>query len=78
MIHGTHLALVQDNVYNDVRGATIYIEDGNEMYNRILYNVAICPWSKSGEKRGCTIPGKKLHLSKYHINLYFMLFLGSD
>lgn len=33
------------------------MEDGNEMYNRILYNVAICPWAKSGEKRGCTIPG---------------------
>lgn len=59
VIHGTHLALVEDNVYNDVRGATIYIEDGNEMYNRVLYNVAVCPWAKSGEKRGCTIPGKK-------------------
>ncbi|CAF1453777.1 unnamed protein product [Adineta steineri] len=56
-IHGTHLTTVENNVYNDIRGATIYIEDGNEMYNRIFHNVAICPWAKSGEKRGCTIPG---------------------
>ncbi|CAF1148840.1 unnamed protein product [Rotaria sordida] len=56
-IHGTHLATVENNVYNDIRGATIYVEDGNEMYNRIFYNVGICPWAKSGEKRGCTIPG---------------------
>lgn len=56
-IHGTHLATVESNVYNDIRDATIYIEDGNEMYNRILYNVGICPWSKNGEKRGCSIPG---------------------
>ncbi len=56
-IHGTHLATVENNVYNDIRGATIYVEDGNEMYNRIFYNVAICPWAKSGEKRGCSIPG---------------------
>lgn len=57
-IHGTHLATVENNVYNDIRGATIYVEDGNEMYNRISYNVGICPWAKSGEKRGCTVPGR--------------------
>ena len=57
VIHGTHLSTVENNVYNDVRGGIIYIEDGNEMYNRIFHNVAICPWAKSGEKRGCTIPG---------------------
>ncbi|CAF1388780.1 unnamed protein product [Rotaria magnacalcarata] len=56
-IHGTHLATIENNVYNDIRGAIIYVEDGNEMYNRIFYNVGICPWSKSGEKRGCTVPG---------------------
>ncbi|CAF4949646.1 unnamed protein product, partial [Rotaria sp. Silwood1] len=56
-IHGTHLATIENNVYNDIRGAIIYVEDGNEMYNRIFYNVGICPWAKSGEKRGCTIPG---------------------
>lgn len=56
-IHGTHLSTIESNVYNDVRGALIYVEDGNEMYNRIFFNVGICPWSKNGEKRGCTIPG---------------------
>lgn len=56
-IHGTHLAKVEENVYNDIRGALIYVEDGNEMYNRIFYNVGICPWAKYGEKRGCTVPG---------------------
>ena len=57
IIHGTHLSTVEKNVFNDVRGGIIYIEDGNEMYNRIFHNVAICPWAKSGEKRGCTVPG---------------------
>jgi hypothetical protein len=57
-VHGTHLATVEHNVYNDIRGATIYIEDGNEMYNRINYNVGICPWVKDNHvKGGCTIPG---------------------
>ena len=41
----------------DVRGANLYIEDGNEMYNRFLYNVAICPHALKGAKHGCTIPG---------------------
>lgn len=62
-IHGTHLATVENNVYNDIRGAIIYVEDGNEMYNRIFYNVGICPWAKSGEKRGCTVPGRFLNLT---------------
>jgi hypothetical protein len=57
-LHGTHLATVENNVYNDIRGATIYVEDGNEMYNRIFHNVGICPWSKSGEKQGCAVPGR--------------------
>jgi hypothetical protein len=52
------LATAENNVYNDIRGALIYVEDGNEMYNRIFHNVGICPWAKSGEKKGCTIPGE--------------------
>ena len=51
------LALVEHNVMSDVRGSNIYIEDGNEMYNRFEYNVAICPWKLAGSKYGCTIPG---------------------
>lgn len=57
VIHGTHRSTVQSNVIYDVRGASIYIEDGNERDNRLLYNVAICPWSREGPKRGCTVPG---------------------
>jgi hypothetical protein len=58
VIHGTHLSTVTDNVIYDVRGAYLYVEDGNEMFNHISYNVAICPWPLwTGGKRGCTIPG---------------------
>ena len=57
IIHGTHQSLVEANVFADVRGANLYIEDGNEMYNRVLHNVAICPWAREGAKRGCTVPG---------------------
>ncbi len=60
IIHRTHLSTVENNVYNDVRGGIIYVEDGNEMYNRIFHNVAICPWSFKGVKRGCTIPGQNI------------------
>lgn len=51
VIHGTHLATVENNVYNDIRGTNIYIEDGNELYNHVLYNVGICPWPLDGEKK---------------------------
>lgn len=44
IVHGTHLAKVESNVLWDVRGAGIYIEDGNEMYNEIKYNAVVCPW----------------------------------
>lgn len=27
------------------------------MFNRLLYNVAVCPWPLDGPKHGCTIPG---------------------
>ena len=44
IVHGTHLSTVSNNVLWDVRGAGIYIEDGNEMFNHIKYNVVVCPW----------------------------------
>ena len=57
-VHGTHRMTVTNNVMTDVRGAAIYVEDGNEMWNDFLYNVAICPWRLNDPyKRGCTIPG---------------------
>ena len=57
VIHGTHESHVSANVIADVRGAGIYIEDGNEMWNRVTYNMVICPWSREGPMRGCTAPG---------------------
>ena len=57
-IHGTHRSKIEFNVMTDVRGSAMYVQDGNEMYNRFLYNVAICPWRLNDPyKRGCTIPG---------------------
>ncbi|KAK3268715.1 hypothetical protein CYMTET_22797 [Cymbomonas tetramitiformis] len=57
VVHGTHLATVEHNVAYDVRGASYYIEDGNELYNRFAYNVALCPFALEGPLHGCTIPG---------------------
>lgn len=72
IIHGSHLTTVEDNVYNDIRGATIYVEDGNEMYNRIFFNVGVCPWAKSGEKRGCTIPGNMMSVFLNSKKMYIL------
>ena len=33
IVHGTHSSIVEENILYNVRGAGIYIEDGNEMYN---------------------------------------------
>jgi hypothetical protein len=38
-IHGTHASIVEHNVYTAVRGSVVFIEDGNEMYNHVEYNV---------------------------------------
>ena len=71
-VHGTHHARVADNVLWDVRGASIYIEDGNEVNNTISDNVLICPTRSSGTSRGlasgrdgegyrCKLEGVPLH-----------------
>lgn len=57
IIHDTHMATVTHNTLFDVRGAGIYIEDGNELYNHVEYNSVVCPYSFNGAKQGCTIPG---------------------
>lgn len=58
VIHNTHRSLVERNVLWNVRGSGIYIEDGNEMYNSIEYNVIICPYPlEDPVHHGCTIPG---------------------
>lgn len=41
-IHGTHDALVDNNVLWNARGAGIYIEDGNELHNTVSNNVIGC------------------------------------
>jgi len=58
IVHGTHKTRVEDNVLYNARGANIYLEDGNEMWNTLAYNVAICPFPFSDNVyHGCTIPG---------------------
>lgn len=51
MVHGTHFATVTENTLFEVRGAGIYIEDGNEMYNYVTYNAVLCPYSFDGPKQ---------------------------
>ncbi|NKI34183.1 hypothetical protein HFP89_03260 [Wenzhouxiangella sp. XN79A] len=53
ILHSTHHAQIEANVFYDVRGANLYIEDGNEMLNTVAYNVGICPRGDNG----CTLPG---------------------
>lgn len=55
IVHSTHRSVSDANVFYDVRGVSIYIEDGNEMENVISNNVGICPWHF--ETGGCTLPG---------------------
>ena len=58
IIHSTHSSTTEGNVLYNVRGAGVYIEDGNEMYNSINYNSIICPFPfKDDTLHGCTIPG---------------------
>lgn len=57
VVHDSHFTTVSENVVYDVRGAGIYVEDGNEMFNYIEYNAVLCPYSFSGPKQGCTVPG---------------------
>jgi parallel beta-helix repeat protein len=64
IIHGTHLSTVEGNVLYNVRGAGIYIEDGNEMWNTVSYNTVICPFPFDDETHhGCTVPGTSNRLS---------------
>lgn len=52
-IHDTHDALVHGNVVWDLRGAGVYVEDGNEMNNTISENVVLCG---DMPKHECKIP----------------------
>ena len=66
IIHGTHRALADSNVLYDVRGAALYVEDGNEILNTLAYNVAICPWKF--KEQGCTLPGTSNDQSDTSLN----------
>lgn len=58
IIHGSHSTVVEGNVLYNVRGAGIYIEDGNEMYNEVKYNAVVCPFPFGDDTlHGCTVPG---------------------
>ena len=58
IVHGTHNTRVEDNVLYNVRGGNLYLEDGNEMWNTLAYNVAVCPFPfRDPTYRGCTVPG---------------------
>ena len=52
-IHGTHRATVRDSVIHNHRGAAIYVENGSEMENRILYNVITCEYMGARETHAC-------------------------
>lgn len=64
IVHGTHNSRLEGNVLYNVRGAGIYIEDGNEMWNTLEYNVVICPFPFSDQTyHGCTVPGTSNRVS---------------
>jgi parallel beta-helix repeat protein len=42
IVHGSHNTLIEDNVMYQIRGAGLYVEDGNEMENMFRNNVNIC------------------------------------
>jgi hypothetical protein len=54
VVHGTHYSTVEQNIVYDVKGAYLYIEDGNEMGNLIKENVLICPHPGGGCSTGGT------------------------
>lgn len=64
IVHSTHSSSVDNNVLWNVRGAGIYIEDGNELHNDIKYNVVVCP-NAFGDAtlHGCTVPGTSNRLA---------------
>lgn len=56
VVHGTHNSKVEDNVLFMIRGAGIYVEDGNELHNLFKNNVVLCPdASKNRDK--CRLQG---------------------
>ena len=52
-VHDTHSSRVHANVIWNLRGAGVYVEDGNEMNNTISENVVLCG---DMPKHECKIP----------------------
>jgi hypothetical protein len=77
VLHGTHNAQVTHNVFSDVRGAGLYIEDGNEVQNAVMHNAVVCPWPLDGPKGGCTVPGTDNHEADTSLNQAGLWALGS-
>eukprot|EP00937_MAST-01D_sp_MAST-1D-sp2_P000340 g340.t1 len=72
-VHGTHDALVDQNVLFDARGVALYIEDGNEMNNTLSNNVAFCSTyltCKVLRETGLYMLGMNNHLLRNRIALY--------
>ena len=77
IIHGTHLTTTAHNVFHNVRGANIYLEDGNELDNHIDYNVAVCGAPHNDDDvGGCTLPGTPNGQADTALNLAGIWALG--
>jgi parallel beta-helix repeat protein len=57
IIHGTHRSNVRGNVMHHVKGAGVYVEDGNELYNNIVSNVNLCHQRGGDNPWNCRISG---------------------
>ena len=55
-LHGTHNATVDANVVYDLRGASIYVEDGNELHNTLSHNLLLCPSLSHKAQLGGLVP----------------------
>ena len=63
-VHDTHDMLVHRNVVWDLRGASIYVEDGNEINNTVSENVALCGDMPRDE---CKLPGTGINGVGFYI-----------
>ena len=55
-LHGTHHAHIDANVVYDLRGASIYVEDGNELHNTLSHNLLLCPSLSHKAQLGGLVP----------------------
>jgi hypothetical protein len=60
VVHGTHRSLIDQNILYGVKGAGIYVEDGNEMFNTFSSNVNLCPSKGYCQQTGTDNPQSDL------------------